>query len=190
MTALELIKKGATLLNVKEILEDENLNNVTVENQEECIDNNFALNRFFEILKIMLNDIASDYAPIIKEKTFISNNKVIDLNEIENLLKVCNVSIDKVPVKHKIVNKSIVTNFDGVFTVKYSVLPKLENLLDDIDVFDRGISMDLLINGMLSLYCLAVGLLDEFEIYNDKYNKKLSALKNFKIIDMPCRRWE
>lgn len=190
MTALELIKKGATLLNVKEILEDENLKNVTISNQADCLDNNFTLNRFFEILKIMLNDIANDYVPIIKEKTFISNDKIIELSQIENLLKVCSVSIDKVLVKYKIVNKSIVTNFDGVFTVKYMVTPQIENLLDNVEVFDRGVSVDLLVYGMLSLYCLAIGLTDEFEIYNNIYSEKLSAIKNLKIIEMPFRRWE
>lgn len=190
MTALELIKKGAILLNVKEILEDQSLNNVTTSNQTDCLDNNFTLNRFFEILKIMLNDIASEYVPIVKEKTFISDNKVIELSEVENLLKVCSVSIDKVPVKYKTVNKSIVTNFDGVFKVKYMVYPKIESLLDEVQVFDRGVSIDLLVYGMLSLYCLAIGLTDEFEIYNDVYTKKLSAIKSLKVIDMPCRRWE
>jgi len=190
MTALELIKKGAILLNVKEILEDENLNNVTLSNQEECLDNNFALNRFFEILKIMLDDIASEYVPIVKEQTFISTDKVIDFSNIENFLKVCSVSIDKVPVKYRISNKCIITNFDGVFNVKYMISPKVETLLDEVEVFDRGISVDLLVYGMLSLYCLAIGLTDEFEIYNNIYSEKLSAIKNLKVIDMPCRRWE
>lgn len=190
MTALELIKKGAILLNVKEILEDESLNNVTINNQANCLDNNFALNRFFEILKIMLNDIASEYVPIIKEKNFISTDKTIDLSSIENFLKVCSVSIDKVPVKYKLVNKNVVTNFDGVFTVKYMVYPQIETLLDEVEVFDRGISIDLLVYGMLSLYCLAVGLTDEFEIYNNIYTEKLSAIKNLKVIEMPCRRWQ
>lgn len=190
MTALELIKKGAILLNIKEILEDENLNNVNVSNQEDCLDNNFVLSRLFEILKILLNDIASEYAPIVKEETFISDNKIIDLSKIENFMKVCAVSIDKVPIKHKIANKSIVTNFDGVFTVKYMVYPKIENLLDEVQVFDRGVGEDLLVYGMLSLYCLAIGLTDEFEIYNNVYLEKLSAIKNLKVIDMPYRRWE
>ena len=190
MTALEIIKKGAILLNVKEILEDESLNNVTESNQEDCLNNNFALNRFFEILKIMLNDIASEYVPLVKEKTFISDNKIIDLSGIENFMKVCAVSIDKVPIKHKIVNKSIVTDFDGVFTVKYMVYPKIETLLDEVEVFDRGVGEDLMVYGILSLYCLAIGLTDEFEIYNKIYSEKLSAIKSLKVIDMPYRRWE
>ena len=55
MTVLELIKKSALILNEKEILEDEKLTNVTVNNCEEILEDNFALNRMFEILKITPN---------------------------------------------------------------------------------------------------------------------------------------
>ena len=190
MTALELIKNSAILLNVKEILEDESLNNLNTENCNDCLDNNFALNRFFEILKIMLNELSSEYVPIIKENTFISEDKKIDLSNIENFMKVCHVSIDRVPVKYKVVDKKIITNFDGVFNVKFMAYPKIETLLDSVEVFDRGVGEDLLVYGVVALYCLAVGLTDEFSIYHNIYSEKLSALQNLKIIDMPCRRWE
>ena len=190
MTALDLIKKSATILNVTDVLEDQSLNTITKANSEDVLENNFALNRFFEILKIMLHDIASEYAPITKEKVCISDNKTISFAEFENLLKIVAVTIDKVPVRYKIYNNAIKTDFDGVFNVKYNVCPEIENLLDEIEVFDKGIGSDLLVYGVSSLYCLAVGLIDEFEVYNNLYSEKLSAIKTLKVIEMPARRWE
>lgn len=190
MTVLELIKKSALILNEKEILEDEKLANVTVNNCEEILENNFALNRMFEILKILLNNIAVDYLPIVKEKTCISANKKISLEEFENLSKIVSVKVDKFPVKYKIANEYINLDFDGVFNVEYNALPVINSLLDDVQVFYKNISYDLLIYGVASLYCLAIGLMDEFEIYNNIYSSKLTAIKSLKLIDMPARRWE
>lgn len=190
MTAYEVIKRSAALLNIKEILEDRSLDDLTESNNSTILSNNFTLNRMFEILKIMLNDLANDYIPIVKEVELNSENKKISLSNLENLNKIMQVKYNGAGVKYSISNDCINFDFDGTFKIKYSVSPNIDNLTDSVNVFGGRISEDLLIYGLTSFYCLVVGLFDEFNIYNQIYNDKLSAINNLKIIEMPCRRWE
>jgi len=190
MTALEIIKKSALLLNVKEVLEDDSLTNVTDKNCETIVENNFVVNRMYEILKILLTNIASDYAPIIKFKKVKSQNQIIKILDVDKDIKFMQVRKDNIPVKYKLYNDNINLAFDGEFEIKYSQTPTLNNLLEDINFFNGQISSDLLVYGLSALYCLAVGLFDEFNVYNTIYMDRLSAVKALKIIDMPYRRWE
>lgn len=190
MKAIDLIKKCATLMNIKEILEDENLNNITTSNQETLKKGNHTLNRMFEILSILINDIANDHLPIIKETKIASTEKEIDLNNLVDLIKIINVKDNGFNVKYKIANDCLVLDYDAVFSITYSVSVRLEYLLDEVSVFNNALSTDLLMYGLASLYCLAVGLFEEFNVYNAIYTEKLSAVKKLQIINMPCRRWE
>ncbi|MBQ8431032.1 MAG: hypothetical protein IJX26_03735 [Clostridia bacterium] len=190
MTAIEIIKKSAIILNLEEILSDNSLKNITNENSNDILESNSVLNRMFEILKIMMSDIATDYSPIIKETVFKTDQKKINLTDVENLMKIIQVKKDGVSIKYKIANNCINLGFDGDFVVKYMAYPKLENLNDEVNVFDIKVGEDVFVYGLTALYCLASGLFDEFNIYNQIYSEKLSMIKNLKIIDMPTRRWE
>lgn len=190
MTALNLIKKCAVLLNIEDVLTDTSLNSITEQNEDVALANNSTLNRLFELLKLMLQDISCDYVQIVKEGDFTAVNKEIPLSSITNLLKVKSVMKDNVNSKYHIANGSIVVNSDGVYKIKYYVSPDIESLLDNVEVFDGRVGVDLMLYGLASLYCLAMGLFDEFNVYNVVYNEKLSAIKNLKVISMPCRSWE
>ena len=189
MTSIQIIKKSALLLNVKEIIEDSSIDDISETNSATILENNFALNRMFEILKILIVNISTDYVPIIRVKKIISADKQIQLSSFNEQVKILQVRKDGVPVKFKLFNDAINLNFDGEFEVKYSVTPEITSLVEDINYFNGEISSDLLVYGLSSLYCLAVGLFDEFNVYNAIYTERLSAVKALKIIDMPCRRW-
>lgn len=189
MTVLELIKKSAIMLNIKEIL-DENLDSVDETNETTILNNNFALKRMFEFVKVMLSEISSSYIPIIKEMKCSSSEGKILLNNFTNLAKVIGVKYNDKFTKYTIDNNSIIVNKDGEFVVVYRTQPNVSSLLDDVEIFDETIGEDTLVYGLNSYYCLATGLFQEFNVYNENYSSKLSKLSNGKLFDMPCRRWE
>lgn len=190
MTALEIIKKSAIILNLNEILSDSSLNSVRASNEEDCRDNNFTLNRMFEILNIMLQDISTDYAQIQKEEVRDTTSMMISISSLRNFMKVLSVKQNGVSVQYDLINGQIRLPSNGNYTVRYLARATADSLLDEINMFNGKVGDDVLVYGLTALYCLAVGLFDEFNVYNSIYVDKLDALKTLKIINMPCRRWE
>ena len=189
MTPIQIIKKTALLLNVRDVLDDSSIDTVREDTSEQLLSNNFTINRMFEILKILVSNISSEYVPIIKVKKCSSINKQISIKSIDEQVKILQVRKDNIPVKYKLFNEAINLSFDGEFEVKYSLTPDIKTLVEDIDYFNGDVTSDLLVYGLASLYTLAVGLFDEFNVYNTIYTDRLSAIKALKIIDMPHRRW-
>lgn len=189
MTALDVIKKSALILNIDDVLTDSSLDTLTSTSESTCLENNFPLNRMFEILKIMLRDISSDYVQLEKEAEIESEGRSILLSQLTNCLKVISVKEGYVGVKYKVDDGEIKLSHDGKFLIKYLSCACVDSLLDEIDMFNGRVGADVLIYGLSALYCLAVGLFDEFHVYNAIYVDKLSALKTLKLINMPCRSW-
>lgn len=190
MTALEIIKKSAVLLNERKILDDENLTNITTSNEDSVLENNFTLNRMFELLRIMMTDISTDYIQLVREISTSATNGVVDMSTVNNLLKVVEVQKSGVKMPYKIIDGKISVKFEGECVVKYLVTPSVSSLLDQVDDFKGLAGFDLLIYGLTAMYCLAVGLFSEYGVYNSIYEQKLAEAKSLKIITMPVRSWE
>lgn len=190
MKALDIIKKSAVLLNEKKILDDEAILSLNSANESSVLDNNFTLNRMLEILRIVLTELSCDYVQIVKEKTCTASNLEISLSNFDNLFKVLEVRKEGIKLPFKIDNNAIIVKYNGEYQVKYLVSPVVESVLDEVDVFNGMVSYDLFVYGLTAMYCLAIGLFDEFNIYNSIYEQKLSALKTLKVITMPMRSWE
>lgn len=189
MTALEVIKKSALILNIDEIISGEDVMALSFDTEEEVLTENFTLNRMFEILKIMLHDISADYVQIEKEDVLSSTDKKISLSLLSNCIRVVSVKENYISVKHKVVDSEIEFDHDGVFSIKYLSGARVDSLFDEMDMFNGKVGIDVLVYGLSALYCLAVGLFEEFNVYNSIYVDKLSALKTLKIINMPSRSW-
>ena len=190
MTALEIIKKSAVLLNERKILDDVSLNNITVSSEETVLENNFTLNRMFELLKIMMIEISTDYIQLAREKNAYANNGEIDLSTFNNLLKVVEVKKSGVKMPFKLIDGKLTVQFTGDCIVKYLTTPNVSSLLDDVDDFKGLAGYDLLIYGLTAMYCWAVGLFNEYGVYNTIYEQKLAEAKSLKILTMPMRSWE
>ncbi len=189
MTILDLIKKSAVMLNIAEVLQDDNIANINSENEGQVLSSNFALTRLFEFTKVMFNEIASYYLPIVKTIECETNNQQINLNVCNNLLRIIGIKNHNTFVRYKVEDGLIKLKSDGVYTIIYNQHPKLESLMDSIEIFDEDIGEDVLVSGLNSYYCLATGLFEEFNIYNEQYITKLSKLKNLKVFALPCRGW-
>ena len=189
MTILDLIKKSSVMLNIAEVLQDENVNSINAQNEKDVLASNFALTRLFEFAKVMFNEIASYYLPIVKTVDCETTNKQIDLNNCTNLFRIIGIRLNNAFVRYKVEDNVIKLKQDGVYTIIYNQQPKIDSVLDSVDFFDVDISEDVLVSGINSYYCLATGLFEEFNVYNEQYIAKLSKLKNMKVFAMPCRGW-
>lgn len=190
MTAINVIKKCAVILNIQEILNDNNLTTLNAENEQTILSENLKLERMFEILKIMLNDIATDYVQIVKEIELNVENNEIAISSIPNFMHIAVILKNNVNVPYRIANSKIILKNNGKHLVRYYAQPNLTSLLGDVNLFDGRVGEDLLVYGLASLYCLAFGMFNEFDSYNAIYNQKLSTIKQLKIINMAGRRWE
>ncbi|MBQ8522778.1 MAG: hypothetical protein IJ458_03860 [Clostridia bacterium] len=189
MTALDLIQRSATMLNVKQILDDERLNDSTsLISEEDLLSSNFELKRMFEFVKIVVNEVAS-YSNELKVVTCSTQNKKIQLNLINNVLKVVAVKSGDKYVKYQIYNNDIVLDEDGVYDVVINSYPQIDGLRYNINIINREAGEDLFLCGLNAYYCLANGLFAEYNVYNSSYVDKLSRIKNLKLFAMPCRSW-
>lgn len=106
------------------------------------------------------------------------------------MLKIVEIRACGVKLPMKIVDGNPNVKYDGKCVVKYLIIPTLNSLEDDVDDFKGMIGYDLLVYGLAAMYCLAVGLFDEYNIYNAIYEQKLAEVKSLKILTMPMRSWQ
>ena len=64
----------------------------------------------------------------------------------------------------------------------------VNSILNNIDL-PADVGEDILVHGLNMYYALAVGLFEEFNIYNTYYHERLNGIKNLKVFAMPCRSW-
>lgn len=189
MTVLDLIKKSAVILNIDEISSSTSLDTVTPENEAILLQENFAVNRLFELAKVMFNEIATHYMPIVKSVKVVSVDKKIGVSNCPNFLKIIGVKLDDVFVKFAVNGENIEVEENCEYEVIYHQMPVVTSLLANIS-FGDGLSEDLLVDGLSAYYCLACGLFKEFSVYNEKYSRKLAKLRVLPIFSMPCRSWQ
>ena len=122
----------------------------------------------------------------VKIKT---NEKKYPISSLNNFIRVQNVYHDAKLSKFKIINRSIIFEEDGEYEINYSTYPDVESVFDEID-FLQNFSPDVIVLGLCSYYSLAHGMFEEFESLHEKYIDKAESLKDLKIFEIPCRRWE
>ena len=189
MTILDLIKKSALMLKITDITEDEALDDLWYETEESALANNAELKRIFELAKMVLDEV-NNYSPNVLQYTGETTNKRLDTNKFYNYYKIISVKDEQGSyVKFTNTVRYVNLDKDGIYTVTYVKAPDVDTMLNDIDRQGGKISEELLINGLNSYYCLANGMLPEFNAYNKLYVSQLSRLKNLKVFAMPCRSW-
>lgn len=187
MTILNLIKKSAIMLNIKEILE-EDLDSITYDTQESVLSNNFTLKRMFEFAKLVINEVTA-YTSNLKQINLSSTSCKIELKDIPNFLKIVEVKNQFGTIKYEIINKALNFEKDDLYTIIYQAIPETKYLSQEIDLSSGVVCEDIFVNGLNSYYCLAMGMFAEYNVYNAQYNERLSKIKNLKLFSMPCRSW-
>ena len=188
MTILDLIKRTAVIFDIDDILKDSNLENFTESAQNTILGANDQLNRMFELVKLVLGEV---YSYISKEVEIVVNSidGCIDKSVLGSVGRIVSVKDQYGSVNYTFKDNGIIVGQAGEYVVKCVIAPNTKYLSDKIDMFNMGISEDLLVNGLNSYYCLTAGLFEEYNVYNARYIDALTRLKNPKLFAMPCRSW-
>ena len=189
MTILDLINKSAVMLNIQEVINDASLTNLDLNSEQDCLNNNFALKRMFEFVKIVLNEISS-HLPKITEAECKTTDKKISLDALTRVSKIISVKNNFGHVKYSIVDGNIRLEQDGTYTIIYKQYPLVDSILNEIDIYSDMLGEDILVYGLNAYYCLATGVFSEFNVYNAHYIERLNGLKNLKLFAMPRRSWQ
>lgn len=168
--------------------EIELLKSATEENEESVMQNK-EVNTLINLFKYSMQELCTNYMPIAACEQIQTQFKKYELANLPNYIRVQSVSKDGVPVSYKTLNRAIVVEEDGIYTVQYSTYPNINSIFEEIDYL-TDFNPDVLVFGLASYYTLSRGRFDEFEIFHEHYKEKAESLKEIKCFSMPQRRWE
>lgn len=169
--------------------EGEILANVENEADLNTMPNSKEINRLLNLFKFVIQEICTNYIPVIDTVEINTVNKQYTLSTLNNYIRLRDVQKDGNFVKYKVKNRVLNVEEDGLYTVSYETYPDITNLLDEASFIDV-INPDILIYGVCAYYCIAKGLFDDFEWYHDIFVEKAESVRGLKNFYLPQRRWE
>ena len=110
MKVIDILMQGANLLNLPEI--SNVLNDATEENQEQLI-NNAEVKSLFDLLKYSIQELCTNYVPVVEVKNITTTDKQYAISNLENYIRIRKVFQNGSLVKHKIINRNLVFAEDG-----------------------------------------------------------------------------
>lgn len=186
MKIIDIMKHSAELLGLTQ--EREILNTATEENEAEILQNE-EICRMLNLSALSIQELCSNYISIYIEEEVETEDKKYPLNKLKNYIRMLNIKQDNDLVKFKIVNRNIIFEQDGKYTIKFASYPDITSMFDTVEVLNN-LSPDVLVMGLCSYYAISRGMFKEFETFHDKYIEKANALKDLKMFELPFRRWE
>ena len=187
MKILEIIENSATLLGLCD--EADVLKNVTEETENDVLQENHNIERLFNLCKFSVRELCTNYVPVVISETIQSVDCKYSVGLFENFIRVQNVFEKDSMVKYKIINRNLVFERDGEYSVQYATYPTINSLYDDLD-FLQNLNPDVLVLGLCAYFALAHGMFDQFKEFHEKYISRAEALKDLRIFELPSRRWE
>lgn len=164
------------------------LEEINEENQAEALES-ASIKKLFNLTKFSLQELCTSYVPVSKMQEIEVENLNFPLNNLTNFIRVQNVYENENAVAFKIINRCLVLERDGVYTIKYSTYPEITSLFDDVE-FLAQLGMDVVVFGLCAYYCLNKGMFEDFERYHNSYIEKAGSLKDLRCFILPQRRWE
>lgn len=186
MKIIEILAKSAMLLG----LEDEHLLLKEAQTtQEDELLENAKIQSLFSLIKYSLQELCTNYIPVVTKIEKQSDEKYIQIKDIENFIRVQNVTKNGENVKYKIINRKIYFEKDDVYCVEYLTYPTITSLFDEIDFLSK-FSEDVIVCSVCAYFSLAHGMFDEFKEFHELYIDKAENIKELKNFNLPQRRWE
>lgn len=186
MKIIDILMSSCELLGLKS--EQTTLASATLETESTVLEND-EIRSLFNLVKFSSQELCSHYVPILTTQDVTIENQKYHLSNLENYIRIQGVYKEDNQVNYKIINRYIVVDEDGTYTIKYFTYPEIESLFDEVD-FLTNLSPDVLVFGLCSYYSLSHGMFQEFEMMHDKYVEQAESLKMLKVFDLPQRRWE
>jgi len=186
MKIIDILINGAELLGLKE--EAKLLSEATEDNMDLVMtDDN--ISTLFRLVKFSIQELCTNYVPMVAREKIETADKTYAISNLKNFIRVQNIYRDNDPIKFKIINRNILFEEDGEYTIQYASYPEIESVYEDID-FLENFSPDAIIFGLCAYFSLARGLFEEFTSFHEKYLEKADSLRALRIFEMPTRRWE
>ena len=186
MKLIDILIRAAQLLGLEQ--ESDTLKSTTQETESETC-NKTNIKRLFELSKFSIQELCSNYLPVSNRTNITTTNSSFSLKDLTNYIRIQNVYEQGKLAKYKIINRNIVFEKDGEYTIEYFTYPLITSLFDELD-FIQNFNPDVVVLGLCAYYCLAVGLFDEYQKFHDAYVERAESLKSLKVFALPSRRWE
>ena len=186
MEIIDILKQSAELLGLN--AEVAILATAEEENEQQYLGNeNIA--SLFDLIKFSIQELCSNYVPVVTETSITTTNKSYALSNLTNYIRLKNVTNENGDVRVKIINRVIAFDEDGTYTLTYLTYPDIASMFDDVDYLSN-LSPDALVFGLCAYFCLAHGRFEEFKDFHERYVERAESLKELKIFNLPNRRWE
>ena len=180
------------LIEASEILQLNNakllLKTANLENETEILQNE-EVESLFNLLKLSIRELCTNYAPVERIETFEITNNELKLADLINFIRIKSVKKGNSTVPYKILNRNLTVNENGKYEVSFYSYPEIETLFDEID-FLQKLNADVIVFGLCAYFCLSKGLFEDFHEMHDKYIERAECVKDLKIFTLPQRSWE
>jgi len=186
MRVIDIIRQSAELLGLVDLVkiideENEELLAGTLENSD--------LNKLFSLTKFAMQELCTNYCPILTKCEFATIDKKFALRELPNYIRLVGVKKDNVDCNYKIFNREITLDEDGRYVAEYMSYLVADNMFDELDFLSR-FSPDVLVFAICAYYSVAHGMFDQFEEYHSRYIDRAESLRELRSGMMPMRKWE
>lgn len=186
MKIIDIIKQSAEIIGLNR--EVKMLDSATVDNESEVLKNE-DINSLFNLIKYAIQEMCTNYVPMITRVGIESKNKRFELSKLTNFIRVQKVLKNNESINFKIINRCLIFEEDGTYEIEYATYPEILSLFDEID-FLSNFSPDIAVFALAAYYTLSRGRFDEFEMYHEQYISKAESIKELKMFTMPQRRWQ
>lgn len=186
MTLRDVLVMSANLLNLTD--ERDILQTITEDNYTEIMSANKPIQKLYNLALTSLREICFNYLPVITEEECTTVDKKIETSSLDDFVKLIKVKQDNKLVPYKFKRGIITVKADGDYSVQYVQNPKVNSIIDSLDIFE-DLSPDILVLGICAYYAVSMGMYDEFEYFHDEYLKRAEAIKKLGVYQMPSRRW-
>lgn len=164
-----------------------------IDNLTECSSDELKeLNFIVECINLTIQNIATNYVPLIAECKVNSNGEIpyskISTNQIYNILSVKDEKNNNLQYLAKPL--FVVTNA-GDIVINYSYFPQTLAIDDNIECFTTKVNLRAILYGTMDEYLLAKGNFTESDIWNERFLIEMKSIISHKKHNnkYPARRW-
>ena len=188
MTAKDILKIVCVFLKKEDFLETQSFGGTTQPTNSQTKE----INHMLRCLNLVVNQISSDYIPLLKKETITPTNGKVLLGDLSKTV------IDVIRVEDKFgirVNYKMFPDYfetiNGEINVLYSYEPaEVSELSSEIESFSQKIGERVIAYGVAMEYCFICGLHDDDKKKEKRFKDALLIASRKKgEIKLPKRRW-
>ena len=127
MKIVDVLKQTSEMLALGEEI---NILNTATEEKESEILNNKEISTLFNLFRYSIQELCTNYMPIATSVIVEITNRKYEVSNLTNYIKVQSVYKNEEPVNYKVLNRAIVVEADGEYTIQYSTYPTINSIFE------------------------------------------------------------